>query len=582
MTRVLHLAMFFFFSIWSSSAEVIHVTSQRDFDKLNETINISLKKGMRDIYIHFSKGTYYYNNSHIDLAGKDYPDANIHIIGNGSECVAKGRMYLSRQDYDEAFPFDHTFLDEKKHVVDTWTSFFLLDELVEVVSKERKLCRVKDLSGVKTVSSSGSYIQITSWYQSFVYRIEKIENGYIYFSADNLGKGYNEGWNVNNDYSYGKQYPRYRLCNVVLNEEPLSVDKGKMCFREVIGPIYECQSTRFLVLGYGTRLSSVEVADISFIGNVYDGELGLFSLLSPQGSVIIRDCSFTGMSSSRVISVGNKNKVSVLNCRFEDCAESCVISGQGTNNTIVQYCEFKRCGTALKNSFCVRCFGANYYIGHNTFEDYGYSAIGLGMGSGNVQRNEIYGVAEYNTLRYTDDYLANIEQHTLMDSGAIYVSTINDNAIIRYNVIDGYSGMSDNRGIFCDDGAKNLKIYRNVITNIKNSYCIDSRRVSTVEAQSGASNIGNVIYDNIIDGSLRFAGRESSNNGCEYGTNYILVPKDGLAPIVAVSNVTKTGKDVVLERKGATNGRTAVSRSSYKTIKKVLGREEVKKVFVRK
>lgn len=63
----------------------------------------------------------------------------------------------------------------------------------------------------------------------------------------------------------------------------------------------------------------------------------------------------------------------------------------------------------------------------------------------------------------------------LMDSGAIYTWTQNDQVIIRYNYIHDYTGASDNRGMFCDDGAANFKIIGNRILRIANSYCVDSR-----------------------------------------------------------------------------------------------------------
>ena len=76
-------------------------------------------------------------------------------------------------------------------------------------------------------------------------------------------------------------------------------------------------------------------------------------------------------------------------------------------------------------------------------------------------------------------FIADYQQYTLMDGGAIYISTRLDDVVIRYNYIHNVKGMKDNRGIFCDDGAKNLKIYGNVFYGIHNSYCVDSRLVES-------------------------------------------------------------------------------------------------------
>lgn len=569
-------------SVTAKAAEVILITSQNDFEQVGAKLNASLKRGETDIRIVMARGTYYYQNNHIDLAGKEYPNANVCISGNGVVCIAKGERYLSGSAFKGQFSYEKTYLDDKLREVSVWTPLYQTKELVEVVSSTSKLCRIRNLAGATAVSPAGSYIQITSWYQSFVYKIERLDKDYIYFTATNLAKGFQGGWNVNNDYNFGKCYPRYRLCNVDGAAGMVYVSGKGVRTPDGIKSVYECEASRFLVLGYGTKLGSLTVSGITFLGNARDGEMGVFSLLSPQCKATISNCSFNGLKSSRAITVGNKNNVSITDCRFEGCAESCVISSHNAENTIVKNCTFKNCGDGLRNSFCVWCFGTNYYVGHNTFEDYGYSAIGLGYGAGNEHKYEISGVVEYNTLRYSDSYMANIDQHTLMDNGAIYISTQNDNTTIRYNVIDQFSGMYENRGIFCDDGASNLKIYGNVITGVANFYSIDSRRVASVEAKSGPSNVGNVIRDNVVDGAVQLVGREGSDNGCEYGTNYFLVRGGNDKPAVKTGNVTVTGEDVVVEHTGEKRGKVAVSRQSYKALKKSPEWKKLKKNVARK
>ena len=435
---------------------------------------------------------------------------------------------------------------------------------------------------MSNISPAGSYIQITSWYQSYIYKINRIEGEYIYFTADNLAKGYREGWNVNNDYNYGKCYPRYRLANVQSEDNNFYISQDGVEISGSTRSIYECNATRFLVLGYETNLRWVEIDGVLFVGNSYDGEKGVFSFLSPHGRAVINNCQFKGIQSSRVISIGNKNNVSVLNCQFEDCSESGVISSLGTENTVVSNCKFVRCGTSMKNSFCVRCFGVDFLVSHNTFEDFGYSAIGIGCGYGNKRSSRISGVVDHNMLRYTDGYKKCKDQHTLMDGGAIYIFTQNDDTKIRYNYIDGYTGMKDNRGVFCDDGASNLKIYGNVITDIDNSYCIDSRRVASVETQVGPSNVGNLVYDNIVDGTIKIEGREVVGNGCEYGTNYFLVGLDKTKPINVINNVNITGEDIILNYTGEKRGKVGVSKTSYNRIKKSSNWDGMKRFVIKK
>lgn len=98
-----------------------------------------------------------------------------------------------------------------------------------------------------------------------------------------------------------------------------------------------------------------------------------------------------------------------------------------------------------------------------------------------------------------------------MDSGAIYIFTQNDGAVIRNNYIHDYVGMKDNRGIFCDDGAYGFTITGNVIRNVPNSYSIDSRLCLNVETQAGSVvkkvNYNNIIRNNRVDGPVRFEKR---------------------------------------------------------------------------
>ena len=560
----------------------IKIQSQNDFDGLASSINTALSNGAKEIIVKIYPGTYYYNDNHIDMSGKIYPDASIIIKGNGATLVAQGIKHYTTDSNWTSFSPDNAILSEKNNIVEVWSPWYQTNELIDVVATNSKLCRVKNISNVSNISPTGSYIQITSWYQSYIYKINRIEGEYIYFTADNLAKGYREGWNVNNDYNYWKCYPRYRLANVQSEDNNFYISQDGVEISGSTRSIYECNATRFLVLGYETNLRWVEIDGVLFVGNSYKGELGVFSFLSPHGKAVINNCQFKGIQSSRVISIGNKNNVSVLNCQFEDCSESGIISSLGAENTTISNCKFVRCGTDMKNSFCVRCFGVDFHVGHNTFEDFGYSAIGIGCGYGNKRSSRISGVVEHNMVRYTEDYKKCKDQHTLMDGGAIYIFTQNDDTEIRFNYIDGYTGMKDNRGVFCDDGASNLKIYGNVISDIDNSYCIDSRRVASVETQVGPSNGGNMVYDNIVDGTIKIEGREVVGNGCEYGTNYFLVGLDKTKPINVINNVNITGEDIILNYTGEKRGKVGVSKTSYNRIKKSSNWDGMKRFVIKK
>ena len=98
-----------------------------------------------------------------------------------------------------------------------------------------------------------------------------------------------------------------------------------------------------------------------------------------------------------------------------------------------------------------------------------------------------------------------------MDTGAIYVYTQNTSLEIRNNFIHDISGPYGNRGIFCDDGTVNTYIHDNRVERISNSYCIDLRRVQSVETRPDSKirrvNVGNRIEKNQVDGRIRFEQR---------------------------------------------------------------------------
>ena len=101
----------------------------------------------------------------------------------------------------------------------------------------------------------------------------------------------------------------------------------------------------------------------------------------------------------------------------------------------------------------------------------------------------------------------------------------NDDFLIQNNIISNYTGPKDNRGIFCDDGAKNFTIEGNHISNTPNSYSIDARRVVSIEegvypgSHVKLANINNKIGGNYIDGPIRFEGRNNNSN-CVLYDNY--------------------------------------------------------------
>ena len=316
--------------------------------------------------------------------------------------------------------------------------------------------------------------------------------------------------------------------------------------------VWEGKTHNFLTFR-NCKFSSVEIKGIQFFGNAFeDSNPAIYIGNTVSNKIRIHKCGFYGMRGS-IITVSASPNVIIDNNQFADTYYYGIWSNNGSANTVVEKNSFKSMGKRMNNTTCVGCLGTNYRVSDNVFLNFGYGGIRTGVWYKNNMKKPCTGVIENNDLSYSPDYLDHIDNYGIMDGGAIYLATKNAGSIVRNNYIHDFSGIKHNRGIFCDDGASNIEIYGNVITDIANSMCIDSRRVTFVERsntpESGIerANINIVIRDNTVDGSIRFEAHEDSDNGCIKGANYILPAEDGKMPKMVISNVANPEEDIVLK-----------------------------------
>lgn len=564
------------------------VRDQKSFDEVQQAIVECINHGEQKITVTLYSGLYIASEKHINLNGFQVPNVSIRIIGKKGVCIVPdGRLYKNGDYYNGHFSINNSWMQGSKDLPN-WSNIKYAEGMVEILDVNDKTCRIRSREPLRDMHNiQNAFIMIPAWYQSFIYPISKIESDYIYFTADNLKISYNKGYNVNNDYNYGKKGIRYKLSNVETGEDFVRVVDNKVLLPPGVNSAWEGK-THTVVSIKNCSIKTLELINIQFFG-------GGFSLYSPLISIsdtkakrtTIQNCIFSGIRGN-VIKISSSPNVQVCNNSFEHCYYNGVLSDNTSANIRVTKNVFRSMGDKMLASFCILCNGENYYIADNRIIDYGYGGISVGEWYGNKLQKPSYGLVENNELIYSDSYIADIDNHGIMDGGAIYISTKNDGAIVRYNIIRNYTGIKDNRGIFCDDGAYNLQIYGNVITGEYNSFCIDSRRVKNVEASKAPeagierSNINIIIRDNVVEGPIRFEGHEDSDNGCYSSGNYILSNNDSKKMKSVYKNVIRETEDVALSNYGVSNGCVFVSESDYKRLKEINNWNRIKRYIKRK
>lgn len=539
-------------TIASACRTTIVVNNQTEFDGLQEKLTNTIKTGKRNIYVTLLPGTYVTKEKHVALNGITAADTKIHIKGEDAILIPEGSEYHDGDAYQGTFSTDNSWMSGTEDM-ETWSYIQYADGLVEVLDTIKKLCQIKCKDTFpKNTDFGNAYILIPHWYQSSVYKIDKIDRQYIYFTADDLKKSSYGGYNVNDDYNYSKKEIRYKLCNVEIGEDYLHLSHGKVHLPNGITSVWEGKTHNFLTI-QNCKFSSVDINGICFLGKAFDESKSAIEIKNSSCKELrIHKCSFYGMRGN-VISVTASPNVRIDNNRFEDCYHYGIKSNNESANTVVEKNSFKSMGKRMNNTPCVRCQGTNYRVSDNVFLNFGYGGISTGVWYKSKMKQPCVGVIENNDLSFDQDYLDHIDNYGIMDGGAIYIATKNAGSIVRNNYIHGISGMKSNRGIFCDDGASNIEIYGNVITGIANSRCIDSRRATFVERSSSSesgverANVNIIIRDNVVDGSIRFEAHEDSDNGCVKGTNYILPAQDGKVPQMTIDHVAIQEDDIILD-----------------------------------
>lgn len=481
----------------SSSKElVLRVSNQEDFDLLNERINNAIEKGAENIRIKFSSGVFFYKNNHLFLNMLDSPNTRITLEGH--KTILTGKHISSNETRNRKRVIKALEASKPQ-----WSELQQLDNLVEVVNEDNCLCRIPN--ALSLVMQKGMKIELTEWFCRKTYDVIDIKDGFVYFFAD--GMTYRSDWKtytINMDYVLSNNYPRYRIKYPTIESHEAGIP------------------SRFLWI-FASAINSIKITNISFIGSGSSEESLLYISYSKCGVFEISHCNFELLENEVVRSVNTPN-LYFHNNKVVNCEAGVLSTDNSSPNVCVEKNSFIRTGLNGNMNYAVSCYGSDFLVKDNIFQDFNYVAINSGM---RLKWNKDFpcnGIIENNVISYSSAFIEQKNNYTLIDGGAIYLDSYIDEIIVRYNFIYNYSGMGSNRGIYLDDGAGNVDIFGNILINITDGDAIFSWRFKGAEKIFPSANDNIHCMYNIIQEPYIFDEIESSN--CTKGRNLILGAED--------------------------------------------------------
>jgi len=464
----------------TAGAVTLSVRTQQDFDLLNGRIAEEIRRGEKDISVIIEARELTFADNQIRLKSIKRSDVSITIHGRGVRLTSEGRFVKMPQDPALMYLRHGNYYNP-------WTEFRQLTDTISIVDTSSRLCRITTSSkNRRNPQPQDKYINYTCWYTSRTSPVTGIGTREIEFDGGDWAvpqKG--NFFNVNMDYSYAKGFPRYRLFGT----------------KRSPGKIYECTASTLVRLEFCT-LRSFSIDSINVTGS--SGRGALITVDSSHAdSIAFSGSSFRCIGGS-VLKEWKSTNVFFTGNRVDTFMGYGIESEVGSVGAKVTDNNFSNCTLGMEQGFAIKMRSDSFIVKNNTISDFCYGGIGAGIWGGTKTDCKCRGVISGNELFYTEAFLSDLAQHTLMDSGAIYTWTRTDGIIISNNYIHDIDGIKDNRGIFCDDGTKGITLSGNRIERVHNSYDIDLRWCETYRNNVPDHNSGNTILGNHTIGRVRF------------------------------------------------------------------------------
>ena len=544
--------------------KTIIVSKQNELESLGNILKDELEKGYRNIEIRISGNGLVAPEKAHPIYGLDYSDANICISCNlamimpdgielkrNNSCVYReGKFWVAPFDQ---FDLGNVIIDKKGNELSLGEEVREAESLIEpLVINGQKTWRMQtDLPDVDENKSKDFYIAITRVWTSTRHQVLKVNDGWLYFSQETTDPQSRQEPNV--DYKLYGIHTRYQLINSPVSKGVHIVD-GKIYIPRKYGKIKINKGGSIIQLSQ-CHFNSCEIT--SFRLNGYSkSPFSVFNCTFDEG-LFVHHNSFTNLASLALSTIGSEN-VCFCDNKITN-ARGRTIGFNATNFTICRN-HLKNIGS-MYNINAIAAGGERVHICDNIIEDFNYSAINCGSRAASRDSVRLTYIIEHNVIKLGKEYRNDYVKNTLADGGAIYIGPSCTYGIIRHNVIQDIKGIDGNRGIFLDDGVKNLAIYGNLIINTENYYDIDLRRYDKLKSEIPDYNTNNSIFNNIITGGYRFedTGKDSH---CIGGQNILL----GIGPYQnnTIDLMNKVD-DIYLNKCTFSNGKVVIPRG-YKEI----------------
>lgn len=504
--------------------KVVDVRTQDQWNDLANTISNLLINGNRNIEIRIKGKELIMPIKPKKILNLNYPDANIRIIGEKAKLLPEG-LDMSRDNPDiiregsfwilpyDRFNIDDIITDENESEITLREEMNSVSSTIESVTDlGGEVWRMQtELPDLSEECCKDFYILLTRDWTSARHRVLKVKDKWLYFYLDSDDLHSDRDPNIDQKL-YGVS-PRYRLINSPISKG-VHVTKGKIYIPWHFKKIRINKGGNLLHIN-GCIFNSLEITGFQLNGlkscpiEVYNSTFSI--------GMFVHHNIFNQLSSLAFSTVNCKNIVfsdnTITNTRGR------TIGFTGENFTICRN-HLKNIGWML-NTTAICAGGDNLHICDNVIEDFNYSAIACGSRAPTRDSVRLTYIIERNLIKLSNQYTDNYIVNTLADGGAIYIGPSCTQGIIRNNVIQNIKGIHGNRGVFLDDGAKNLAIYGNLIMNTHNYYDIDLRLVNTFEKDIPDHNTHNSIFHNIMTGGYCFQ-EASPNSNCIGGQNILL------------------------------------------------------------